>query len=354
MMALFDFNAAWIPVVLLATMMVIAGRRRPGRLLTVGFLGRAAAMRNRMRALAASLEEVVGSAWSVSDQDVLAVRMTQRRRWEVARLWLYGPSGLAAAVMLYGALGGWGGSVRLWPTLSALVFLALTGVAAGAESWSRRRADPYGNAVHSGVLALEALVREDGTESHFRSVREALRSQDRRPAGYFSVDWTFRSVEGFCLSMERLARYAVLSRDPVGRARREDRVRIFAAHVQEALGGYCEAADAHAAGDVSDAEVRTARRRVADLVSGTLVHLCRDRLIIPELGRDDLPEDRQNASPLSSGRRTVVHTGVAILVLAVVAALFTWAGVPGEFVSPVLIALGGMVAVLLPKARWPE
>ncbi|WP_159054584.1 hypothetical protein, partial [Streptomyces dysideae] len=165
MVALFDFNTAWIPVLLLVTMMLIAGRRRPGRLLTVGFLGRAKFMRNRIQALSTKLEGVVGSGWSVSDKSMLAIRMTEQRRWEVARLWLYGPSVLTPAVMLYGALGGWGGRIRLWPVVSALLFLALTGAAAGAETWSRRRADPYGNAISSGTLALEALVREDGAES---------------------------------------------------------------------------------------------------------------------------------------------------------------------------------------------
>ncbi|MET7502628.1 hypothetical protein [Streptomyces microflavus] len=351
-MTLFNFNTVWIPALLMATWVLTIGRRRPGRLFTVGILGRVKAMRSRVVALSMVLEEAAG--WSVRDKRMIAIRMTEQRRWEVARLWLYGPSFLASLAMLHGALGAWGGQIRLWPVISALLFLALSGAAAGVESWSRRRADPYGNAARSGMLALEALVREDSAESHFKGVWRAFRDRDRRPAAYFSVDWTFRSVEGFCLSMEYLARYAVRSGDSVGRVRREHRIRVFTAHVQEALGSYCEAADAHAAGDVSDDEVRVARRRVTDLIAQVLVHLCRDRLILPTLVWDDLPEDRRSASPLHAGRRTVVHTGVAILVLAALAALFTWARVPGELVSPVLVVLGGIVAVMLPRARWPE
>lgn len=355
MMALFNFNTAWIPVLLLVTMMLISSaRRRPGRLLTAGFLGRIRSMRRRMEELRTALEGIMGPGRSVPDMSMLAVRMTEQKRWEVACLWLFGPSALASAVMLYGALGGWGGQIRLWPVVSALLFLVLTGAAAGAEAWSRRRADPYGNAVRRGTVALEVLVREDSTDSHLRTVWQALRSNDRRPAAYFSVDWTFRTVEDFCLSMERLARYAVRSGDPVGRARRESRVRVFVAHVQEALDCYRDAADAHAADNASDIEVRAARCRVVALISEALAHLCRDRVITPELEWDDLPEDRRNASALGTGRRTFLHTGVAVLILAALAAVFTWAGVPGEFVSPVLVALGGMVAVLLPRARWPE
>ncbi|MGW0672116.1 hypothetical protein [Streptomyces sp. NPDC002746] len=350
--ALFNFNTVWIPALLMVTMVLTVGRRRPGRLFTVGILGRVKLMRGRVAALSPVLEEAAG--WSVRDKRVLAIRMTEQRRWEVARLWLYGPSLLASLAMLYGALGAWGGRIRLWPVISALVFLALSGAAAGMETWSRRRADPYGNAARSGMLALEALVREDSAESHFRGVRQALRGGDLRPPASFSVDWTFRSVEGFCLSMERLARYAVRSGDSVGRARRERRIRVFTAHVQEALGGYCEAADAYAAGDASDDEVRAARRRVTGLIAQVLMHLCRDRLILPTLVWGDLPEDRRNASPLHTERRTVVHAGVAILVLAALAALVTWASVPGELVSPVLVVLGGVVAVMLPRARWPQ
>ncbi|MFI6469291.1 hypothetical protein ACIBL5_03345 [Streptomyces sp. NPDC050516] len=285
---------------------------------------------------------------------LLARRMTEIRRWEVTRLCLYGLGALPSAVMLWGALGGWVGRVLLWPVVSALLFLVLAGAAAGTEAWSRRRADPYGNAMYSGTMALEALVRDDSAESRFRSAWRAFRSHDRRPTAYFSVDWTFRTVEEFCLSMERLARYAVRSGDQVGRERRERRVRVFTAHVQEALGAYCDAADAHAAGNGSEAEVRAARGRVVSLVSEVLGSLCQDRLVLPALEWDDLPEDRRNASPLGAGRRTVVHAGIAILILSALMALFTWVKVPGEFISPVLIALGGVVTVLLPRARWPE
>ena len=352
-LALFDFNAAWIPALLLLTMaLLLTGRRRPGRLLAVGLLGRSTRMRRRVETLCTDLESAVGPVRPVLDKGMLATRLTERRRWDVARLWLYGPGLLTAVVMLHGALGGWGGQARLWPVASSLVFLALAGVAAGVEAWSRRRADPYGNAVHSGVVVLEALVRDDSAESRFRSAWRAFRSGDRRPTAYFSVDWTFRSVEGFCLSMEHLACHAVRSGDQVGRARRECSVRVFTAHVQEGLVGYCDAADAHAAGNASGADVRAARRRVVDLVSRVLVQLCQDRLALPDLEWDDLPEDRRNASPPRTGRRAVVQAGIAVLVLAVLALLFTWAGVPGEFVSPVLVALGGIVAVLLPRARW--
>lgn len=349
---LFTFNQAWILVLSLATLAVTIGRRRPGRLLTVAVLGRAKSMRRRVEALSLALGEAAG--WSEQDRRMLAVRMTERRRWDIARLWWYGPSLLVSLVMLHGALGGWGGQILLWPVISALLLLAVSGAASGAESWSRRRADPYGNAVRTGMSALEAVLCEDSADSHFRSVWQTLRSRDRRPAAYFSVDWTYRTVEEFCLSMEHLARYAVRSRDLVGRARRLSKVQVFNAHLQEALAHYCEVADANAVGDASDAEVHAARRRVSDLIAPVLMRLCHDLLVLPDLSWDDLPEDRRNAPPLHAERRTVAESGVALLAVAALAAVFTWVDIPGEFASPVLIALGAIATVLLPRARWPE
>ncbi|MGW5391480.1 hypothetical protein [Streptomyces koyangensis] len=351
-MLLFDFNRVWIPVLLMATLALTVGRRRPGRLLAAGFLGRATSMRRRVEALSLALGDTV--EWAEPEKHMLAVRMTERRRWDVVRLWWYGPSLLASVVMLYGALGGWGGQMRPWPVISALLFLAVSGAASGAEAWSRRRADPYGNAVRTGVPALEALLREDSADSRFRSVWRTLRTDDRRPAAYFPVDWTFRSVEEFCVSMEHLARYAVRSGDSVVRARRLSKVQVFNAHLQEALAHYCEVADANALGDASDAEVRAARRRLSDLIAPVLMRLCQDRLVLPALAWDDLPEDRRNAEPLHAVRRTVLHSGVALLAVAALAALFTWADIPGEFASPLLIVLGGIVTVLVPRVRWPE
>lgn len=346
------FNQNWILGLSLATLMLTVGRRRPGRLLTVGVLGGGKSMRNRVEELSQALGEAVG--WSEQDRRMLAVRMTERRRWDVARLWWYGPSLLVSLVMLHGALGGWGGQPLLWPVIAALLFLAVSGAASGTESWSRRRADPYGNAVRAGMSALEAVLREDSAESHFRSVWQVLRSRDRRPAAYFSIDWTYRTVEEFCLSMEHLARYAVRSRDSVGRARRLSKVQVFNAHIQEGLAHYCEVADANAVGDASDAEVRAARRRVSVLIAPVLMRLCHDRLVLPALSWDDLPEDRRNAPPLHAARRTVLHSGVALLAVAALAVLFTWVEIPGEFASPLLIVLGGIATVLLPRARWPK
>ncbi|OWA06983.1 hypothetical protein B9W68_21475 [Streptomyces sp. CS227] len=351
-MLLFGFNQVWIPILLMATMALTIGRRRPGRLLALGFLGRVTSMRNRVEALSLALGDAGG--WPEQDKRALALRMTERRRWDTARLWWYGPSLLASLVMVYGALGGWGGQPHPWPVISALLFLAVSGAALGAEAWSRRRADPYGNAVRAGMSALEALLREDSADSRFRSVWRTLRSNDRRPSAYFSVDWTYRTVEEFCLSMEHLARYAVRSGDSVGRARRLSKVQVFNAHIQEELAGYCEVADANAVGDASDAEARAARSRVSDLIAPVLMHLCHDRLVLPVLAWDDLPEDRRNAPPLHAARRTIRHSGLALLVVAALAALFTWVEIPGEFASPLLIVLGGIVTVLLPRARWPE
>ncbi|KIX77961.1 hypothetical protein SF12_11210 [Streptomyces sp. MBRL 601] len=84
------------------------------------------------------------------------------------------------------------------------------------------------------------------------------------------------------------------------------------------------------------------------------MRLCQDRLVLPALAWDDLPEDRRNAEPLHAVRRTVLHSGVALLAVAALAALFTWADIPGEFASPLLIVLGGIVTVLVPRVRWPE
>ncbi|MFE6789704.1 hypothetical protein ACFVDV_07375 [Streptomyces albidoflavus] len=77
-MLLFDFNQVWIPVLLMATMALTIGRRRPGRLLAAGFLGRVTSMRNRVEALSLALEDAAG--WQEQDKRALALRMTERRR----------------------------------------------------------------------------------------------------------------------------------------------------------------------------------------------------------------------------------------------------------------------------------
>ncbi|MFI5999996.1 hypothetical protein ACIA98_06205 [Streptomyces sp. NPDC051366] len=212
-------------------------------------------------------------------------------------------------------------------------------------------------------MALEALVLPDSAESRVRTPLESLRGRDRRPTAYFPVDWSFRTVEEFCLALERLARYAVLSGDGVGRARREAQVHVYAAHVQEALERYRLAAVAHAAaadaaagaparGADASAAVRDAHSRVLSLVSGVLADVCQDRLIVPALDWEDLPEDRRTAPSRGTRRQTVWQAAAAVTILIALAGLSTWAGAPGEFVSPILFGLSGAIGVLLPRARW--
>ncbi|MGR4882124.1 hypothetical protein ACIPUC_22385 [Streptomyces sp. LARHCF249] len=196
------------------------------------------------------------------------------------------------------------------------------------------------------------MLLPDSAEGRVRTLLESLRGRDRRPTAYFPVDWSFRAVEEFCLALERLARHAVLGGDRVGRARREAQIHVYAAHVQELLEQYRLAAgepacDAHG----SDA-VRDAHARVLSLVSGVLADVCQDRLIIPALGWEDLPEDRRTAPSRATRRQTVWQAAVVITILIVLASLFISAGVPGEFVSPILFGLSGALGVLLPRARW--
>ncbi|MEV6577976.1 hypothetical protein AB0M92_07375 [Streptomyces sp. NPDC051582] len=349
-MFLLDVSTVWIPVVLIVTAgLVLCPRRRPGGLLTSGPLRRSPSTRRRVDELRTALTAADGARAGLPDADALAARVSASRRWAVARQWLYGPAVLAPALMLYGALGGWGGGLRPLSAAVGAGLLALAAAATAAEAVSRRRADPYGEAVRRGVVALEALVLPDGVESRVRTVRESLRGRDRRPTAYFAVDWSFRTVEEFCLALERLARHAVLSGDRVGRARRVEQVRVYAAHVQESLERYRVAAVAHA--EAVEA-VGEARSHVLSLVSGVLADVCRDRLIVPALGWEDLPEDRRTAPSHERRTQTVWQAAAAVVLLIGLAGLFTWAGAPGEFVSPILFALSGAIGILLPRARW--
>ncbi|MFE2522873.1 hypothetical protein ACFXEL_01385 [Streptomyces sp. NPDC059382] len=212
-------------------------------------------------------------------------------------------------------------------------------------------------------MALEALVLPDSADSRVRTLWESLRGRDRRPTAYFPVDWSYRTVEEFCVALERLARCAVLSGDRVGRARREAQVHVYTAHLLESLEHYRLAAVAHAAavdpstgapdrGAAGSAEVREALSRVLSLVSGVLADVCRDRLRVPELAREDLPEDRRTVPSRGTRRQTVWQAAAAVTILIVLAGLFTWAGAPGEFVSPILFGLSGAIGMLLPRARW--
>ncbi|WP_405978591.1 hypothetical protein [Streptomyces sp. NBC_00158] len=364
MMFLLDLSTLWLPFLLIITgCLAFCTRRRPGGWLTSGLLRRSRSARKRIVELRTALTAADGARAGLPDADALAIRLCASRRWAVARLWLYGPADLAAGLLLYGAFGGWGGPLR--PTTAAIAagLLALAAAATAAEAVSRRRADPYGEAAYRGVLALEALVLPDSAESRVRTLLGSLRSRDRRPTAYFPVDWTFRTVEEFCLALERLARYAVISGDRVGRARREAEVHVYEAHVQEALERYRLAAVAHAAavdaaagapgcGADESAALREAHGRVLSLVSGVLAQVCQDRLILPVLDWQDLPEDRRAAPSRGTRRQTVWQTAAAVTILIALAALFSWAGAPGEFVTPILFGLSGAVGVLLPRARW--
>lgn len=361
---LLNFNTVWLLFLLIVTAtLVLCPRRRPGGWLTSGPLRRSGSARKRTDALLTALSAADGARAGLPDAAALAFRLSAHRRWATARLWLYGPANLAAALMLYGAWGGFGGP--LLPIAAAVGggLLALAASATAAEAVSRRRADPYGEAVFRGVLALEALVMPDGAESRVRTLLGSLRAKDRRPTGYFPVDWAYRTVEEFCIAMERLARCAVLSGDRVGRARREAKVHVYAAHVQESLEQYHLAAVAHAAavdpsagapasGADESMAARDALSRLLSLVSGVLADVCHDRLIVPALDWEDLPEDRRTAPTRGTRRQTVWQAAAAVTILIVLAGLFTWAGAPGEFVSPILVVLSGAVGILLPRARW--
>ncbi|MFF9004605.1 hypothetical protein ACF087_02140 [Streptomyces goshikiensis] len=363
-MFLLDFSTVWIPLLWIVTgLLLFCPRRRPGGWLTSGPLRGNSSARKRIDELRTALSAAAGARVALPDAAVLAAWVCAHRRWATARQLLYGPPGLAAGLMLYGALGGWGGPLLPTTAVVSACLLALTAAATAAEAVSRRRADPYGEAAFRGVVALEALVLPDSADSRVRTLWESLRGRDRRPTGYFPVDWSYRTVEEFCVALERLARCAVLSGDRVGRGRREAQVRVYTAHVLESLESYRLAAVAHAAavdasagapdrGADESAAVREARSRVLSLVSGVLADVCRNRLIVPELAWEDLPEDRRTAPSRGTRRQTVWQAAVAVTILIVLAGLFTWAGAPGEFVSPILFGLSGAIGILLPRARW--
>lgn len=363
-MFLLDFSTVWIALLWIVTgALVFCSRRRPGGWLTSGPLRGSSSARKRIDELRAALSVADGARSGMPDTAVLAVRVCAHRRWATARLWLYGPANLAAGLMLYGALGGWGGPLLPATAAISVGLLALAAVATAAEALSRRRADPYGEAAFRGVVALEALVMPDSAESRVRTLLGSLRGRDRRPTAYFPVDWSYRTVEEFCIALERLARCAVLSGDLVGRARREAQVHVYTAHVQESLEQYRLAAVAHVAainpstgapdrGADASAAARDALSRVLSLVSGVLAEVCHDRLIVPELAWEDLPEDRRTVPSCGTRRQAVWQAAAAVTIMIVLAGLFTWAGAPGEFVSPILFGLSGAIAVLLPRARW--
>ncbi|MFG2412093.1 hypothetical protein [Streptomyces goshikiensis] len=364
LMFLLNFSTVWMSfLVIITVLLALCSRRRPGGWLTSGPLAGSRSSRKRIDGLLTALSAADGARASLPDAARLAVRVCAYRRWATARSWLYGPANLAAVLMLYSAFGGLGGPLLPTAAVVSTGFLALAVAATAAETISRRRADPYGEAAFRGVVALEALVMPDSAESRVRTLLGSLRARDRRPTAYFPVDWSYRTVEEFCIAMERLAQCAVLSGDRVGRARREAEVHVYAAHVQESLEQYRLAAVAHAAAadaavgapvrsvDGSDG-VRDALSRLLSLVSGVLADVCRDRLIVPALDWEDLPEDRRTAPRRGMRWQTVWQTVAAVTILIALAALFTWTGAPGEFVSPIIFGLGGAIGVLLPRARW--
>lgn len=354
-MLLVDFTLYWVPVLLLVTMsLVLHTRRRPGRLLAASPVRKSRSVRKRIESLHESLRE--DGTHGRLQQESLIVRMTALNRWQVVRQWLFGAAILPSGIVVFGALGGWGGEVVPRAAAFGALTLSLSAGAAAVEVWSLRRADPYGDAVRRGVVALEALIPRHCMESRLGSARQAR--QDRRPGAYSPVDWTFRTTEALCASLERLACHAVRSSDQVARARREDEVRLFVRHLQEALERYRCAADAHAAArgtdDAHADKVDDTRRFLRSSLTSVLAHLCEDRLVLPPLRWEDLPEDRQAAETTHTRRRTIWHAIASAAALGALAALFNWASIPGEFTSPVVFALGGLASVLLPRARWPQ
>lgn len=351
---LMDFALYWVPALLFLTLfLALHTRRRPGRLLTAGPLRRSRTVRKRIERLRESLRE--DGIHDGIQTEALNIRITAMRRWQVMRLWLFGSAILPSGIVVFGTLGGWGG--RALPQAAAFGAFALllsTGAAA-AEVWSLRRADPYGDALQRGFIALEALTPRHCMESRVGNMWRAL--GDRRPGAYAPVDWTFRTAEEFCASLNRLACHAVRSRDQVARSRREHEVRLFIRHMQEALERYRTAANtcaqAEAASHAQAAEANDARKFLQSSLANVLGHLCQGRLILPTLSWDDLPDDRRAAEDAQVRRQTMWHATGAVFALSALAVLFAWLGVPGEFTSPVVIALGGLASVLLPRARWP-
>ena len=273
-------------------------------------------------------------------------------------MWLFGSAILPPGIVLFGALGGWGGKFLPWTSLFSGVQLAVAIAAAAAEGISLRRADPYGEATRRGVLALEAIAPSDSADSRLTGMWRSLRSGGRRPAAYFPIDWMYKTVEEFGVAMERLARYAVRSGDPVGRARRERETRFYVAHLQEAVERYRTAALAHRTAPRNDGASAAARgeahARLLSLIAQVLVQLVNDDLAVPPLDESDLPEDRRNALTIEVQHQTVWQGILAASALIAIAVLFAWAKLPTEFTTPVLLALGGVAGVLLPRARWPQ
>jgi hypothetical protein len=157
--------------------------------------------------------------------------------------------------------------------------------------------------------------------------------------------------------MERLARYAVRSRDLVGRARREMEARVYVAHLQEALESYRSAtiADSVRGSDGSHGtSARAARTHLLTLISGPLTHLCHNRLNFPPLALSDLPEDRRNAPGIQASRQNIWQSIGATTILIALATLVAWAGLPAEITVPLLVVLSGAMTAILPRARRPQ
>jgi hypothetical protein len=210
--------------------------------------------------------------------------------------------------------------------------------------------------IRAGITALEAVVAVDSGESRVEGFRATFRSRQPRPGSYFPIDWTLRTVEEFNTSMRRLATYCVRSRDRLDRGRREAEVRLYEAHLCEALARFRIAASArppaHPSGE--DAATREARKNLLDLIMAALEPASRNHFSVPSLSVDDLPLDRRGTLSEGGHRRQAWQAIIAASSLVALAVLFNWADVSDEFVSPVLIALGGAVTVLLPFARWPR
>lgn len=196
LMVLLNFSTVWMSfLVIITVLFALCSRRRPGGWLTSGPLAGSRSSRKRIDGLLTALSAADGARASLPDAAALAVRVCAYRRWATARSCLYGPANLAAGLMLYGAFGGWGGPLLPTAAVVSAGLLALAVAATVAETISRRRADPYGEAAFRGVVALEALVMPDSAESRVRTLRGSLHARDRRPTAYFPVDWSYRTVE---------------------------------------------------------------------------------------------------------------------------------------------------------------
>ncbi|AWZ07118.1 MULTISPECIES: hypothetical protein [unclassified Streptomyces] len=110
---------------------------------------------------------------------------------------------------------------------------------------------------------------------------------------------------------------------PVALISPQAQVRVYTAHVLESLEHYRLAVVAHAAaadpsagapdrGADGSAAAREARSRVLSLVSGVLADVCHDRLIVPELAWEDLPEDRRTVPSRATRRQTVWQAAAAV------------------------------------------